>query len=332
MLRRIGVLTSGGDAPGMNAAVRSVVRTAIKSGLEVYGIRRGYHGLMEGDISSMEFRSVADILQRGGTILKTARSEEFKTEEGRKRALLQMRRFFLDALVVIGGDGSFRGAIELDKIGVPVIGIPGSIDNDIGCTDYSIGFDTAANTVVDAINKIRDTASSHERTYVIEVMGRHSGHIAVSAGLASGAEAVLIPEYKPDMEALCERVVDTQRRGKAHCIIIVAEGLFAETDNAIPHEGSALKVGRIITETTGIETRITILGHLQRGGAPTVFDRTIATLMGAKAIELLISGESGMMVGYVNNKPSFCPLELAIQSRKPIDQELLALSDLLAGF
>ncbi|HBL50869.1 MAG TPA: 6-phosphofructokinase, partial [Firmicutes bacterium] len=326
------VLTSGGDAPGMNAAVRSVVRTAIKSGLEVYGIRRGYHGLMEGDISSMEFRSVADILQRGGTILKTARSEEFKTEEGRKRALLQMRRFFLDALVVIGGDGSFRGAIELDKIGVPVIGIPGSIDNDIGCTDYSIGFDTAANTVVDAINKIRDTASSHERTYVIEVMGRHSGHIAVSAGLASGAEAVLIPEYKPDMEALCERVVDTQRRGKAHCIIIVAEGLFAETDNAIPHEGSALKVGRIITETTGIETRITILGHLQRGGAPTVFDRTIATLMGAKAIELLISGESGMMVGYVNNKPSFCPLELAIQSRKPIDQELLALSDLLAGF
>jgi 6-phosphofructokinase 1 len=287
---------------------------------------------MEGDISSMEFRSVADILQRGGTILKTARSEEFKTEEGRKRALLQMRRFFLDALVVIGGDGSFRGAIELDKIGVPVIGIPGSIDNDIGCTDYSIGFDTAANTVVDAINKIRDTASSHERTYVIEVMGRHSGHIAVSAGLASGAEAVLIPEYKPDMEALCERVVDTQRRGKAHCIIIVAEGLFAETDNAIPHEGSALKVGRIITETTGIETRITILGHLQRGGAPTVFDRTIATLMGAKAIELLISGESGMMVGYVNNKPSFCPLELAIQSRKPIDQELLALSDLLAGF
>ncbi|HCX70529.1 MAG TPA: ATP-dependent 6-phosphofructokinase, partial [Firmicutes bacterium] len=175
-------------------------------------------------------------------------------------------------------------------------------------------------------------ASSHERTYVIEVMGRHSGHIAVSAGLASGAEAVLIPEYKPDMEALCERVVDTQRRGKAHCIIIVAEGLFAETDNAIPHEGSALKVGRIITETTGIETRITILGHLQRGGAPTVFDRTIATLMGAKAIELLISGESGMMVGYVNNKPSFCPLELAIQSRKPIDQELLALSDLLAGF
>ncbi len=332
MLRRIGVLTSGGDAPGMNAAVRSVVRTAIKSGLEVYGIRRGYHGLMEGDISSMEFRSVADILQRGGTILKTARSEEFKTEEGRKRALLQMRRFFLDALVVIGGDGSFRGAIELDKIGVPVIGIPGSIDNDIGCTDYSIGFDTAANTVVDAINKIRDTASSHERTYVIEVMGRHSGHIAVSAGLASGAEAVLIPEYKPDMEALCERVVDTQRRGKAHCIIIVAEGLFAGTDNAIPHEGSALKVGRIITETTGIETRITILGHLQRGGAPTVFDRTIATLMGAKAIELLISGESGMMVGYVNNKPSFCPLELAIQSRKPIDQELLALSDLLAGF
>jgi len=332
MLRRIGVLTSGGDAPGMNAAVRSAVRTAINRGLEVYGIRRGYRGLIEGDMISMDFRSVADILQRGGTILKTARSEEFTTDEGRKRALLQLKRFFLDALVVIGGDGSFRGAIELDKMGVPVVGIPGSIDNDIDCTDYSIGFDTATNTVIDAINKIRDTASSHERTYVIEVMGRHSGHIAVSAGLASGAEAVLIPEYKPNMEALCERVIDTQRRGKAHCIIIVAEGLFAETDAAIPKEGSALKVGRIITETTGIETRITILGHLQRGGAPTVLDRTIATLMGAKAIELLISGDTGKMVGYVNNKPSYCPLEVAIQSRKPIDQELLKLSDLLAGF
>ncbi|MGI5853022.1 MAG: 6-phosphofructokinase [Bacillota bacterium] len=332
MLRRIGVLTSGGDAPGMNAAVRSVVRTAISRGLEVYGIRRGYRGLIEGDFISMDFRSVADILQRGGTILKTARSEEFTTEEGRQRALQQIRRYFLDALVVIGGDGSFRGAIELDKMGVQVIGIPGSIDNDIDCTDYSIGFDTATNTVIDAINKIRDTASSHERTYVIEVMGRHSGHIAITAGLASGAEAVLIPEYKPDLNALCERVVDTQRRGKAHCIIIVAEGLFAEDDAPVPREGSALKVGRIITETTGIETRITILGHLQRGGTPTVLDRTIATLMGAKAVDLLLSGETGKMVGLVNNRPAFCPLEDALRARKPIDHELLMLSDMLAGF
>lgn len=332
-MRRIGVLTSGGDAPGMNAAVRSTVRTAMHLGIEVFGIRRGYHGMMEGDVEPMDSQSVGDILQRGGTVLRTARSEEFKTDAGRRRALQQLKRHFIEGLVVIGGDGSFRGAMHLGELGVPIIGIPGSIDNDIGCTDYSIGFDTAVNTVIDAINKIRDTASSHERTYVIEVMGRHSGHIAVSAGLAGGAEAVLIPEVAVDLDALCEKVIDTHRRGKSHCIIIVAEGLFDEplAGQGGP-EGSAIRVGRTVLECTGYETRITILGHLQRGGAPTALDRTIATLLGSRAVELLASGEGGKMVGYINQNVVASPFEEAVKAKNPVNLDLLKLADILAGF
>lgn len=333
MIRRIGVLTSGGDAPGMNAAVRAVVRTAIYRGLEVYGISRGYHGMMEGDIYPMDSKSVGDILQRGGTILRTARSEEFKTDAGRRQALHQLQRFFIDGLVVIGGDGSFHGALHLGELGVPIIGVPGSIDNDIGCTDYSIGFDTAVNTVIDAINKIRDTASSHERTYVIEVMGRHAGHIAATTGLAGGAEVVLIPEVTPDLNLVCERVIDTHRRGKSHCIIVVAEGLFDGSPGGQgPHEGSAIRVGQTILECTGFETRITILGHLQRGGAPTVLDRVMATLLGAKAVELLLEGQAGLMVGYVNGQAVASPLKEALESKKPVDLELLRMADILAGF
>lgn len=317
----------------MNAAIRATVRTALHLGIEVYGIRRGYHGMMEGDMEPLDSQSVGDILQRGGTMLRTARSEEFKTEEGRRRALQQLKRFFIDGLVVIGGDGSFRGAMHLGEAGVPIIGIPGSIDNDIGCTDYSIGFDTAVNTVIEAINKIRDTASSHERTYVIEVMGRHSGHIAVTAGLAGGAEAVLIPEVPVNLDALCERVIDTHRRGKSHCIIIVAEGLFDDPScGQCGPEGSAFRVGRTVLESTGFETRITILGHLQRGGAPTALDRTIATLLGAKAVQLLVSGERGKMVGYVNQQVVASPFEEAIREKKPVDLALLSLADILAGF
>lgn len=290
-MKRIGVLTSGGDSPGMNAAIRAVVRKAIYHDLEVYGIYYGYAGLMSGHIEKLDLGSVGDIIHRGGTMLYTARSMEFKTPEGQKKGIEQLKKFGIDGLVVIGGDGSFRGAKKLTEQGFPCIGVPGTIDNDIAGTDFTIGFDTALNTVIDAIDKIRDTATSHERTYVIEVMGRDAGDIALWTGLADGAESILIPEAKQDMDDIVNRLIRGHDRGKKHSIIIVAEGV-----------GDGMEIGKKIQEATNFETRVTVLGHIQRGGSPTAFDRVLASRLGAKAVELLLEGKAGRMVGIQNNK------------------------------
>ncbi len=255
-MKKIGVLTSGGDSPGMNAAIRSVVRKAIYHDLEVYGIYNGYQGLIDGNIKQLDLGSVGDIIQRGGTVLHTARCEEFKTDEGQNKGIEQLKHFGIEGLVVIGGDGSFRGAEKLTQKGYPCIGVPGTIDNDIPGTDFTIGFDTALNTVIEAIDKVRDTATSHERTYVVEVMGRHAGDIALWAGLADGAESILIPEQPTDFNDVIERLKRGQERGKKHSIIIVAEGV-----------GSGFEFGKRIEEATNMDTRVTILGHVQRGGS-----------------------------------------------------------------
>lgn len=326
---KIGVLTSGGDAPGMNAAIRAIVRTALTRGAEVYGIKRGYSGILSGDIIPLDSMSVADILQRGGTILQSARCLEFKTPEGQAIAKQQLEKLGLNGLVIIGGDGSFRGAQVLNKMGFQTVGIPGTIDNDIGCTDYSIGFDTAVNTVLDAMNKIRDTASSHNRTYVIEVMGKNAGFIAVAAGLTGGAEAVLIPEVPSDLEELTTQIMKNSSRGKTNSIVLVAEGLFGDP-NSIEHS-SAFKVGNYISLRTGSDTRITILGHLQRGGTPTFFDRKIAILMGSKAVELLLSGQTEKMVGFTKNQIKTYDLDEAISSKKTINLHELELVNIMAN-
>ena len=324
---KIGILTSGGDAPGMNAAIRAAVRTAIYRNAEIFGIKRGYSGILAGDIVQLNSNSVADILQRGGTILQSARCLEFKTPEGQAKAKQQLDILGLNGLVIIGGDGSFRGAQVLNKMGFQTVGIPGTIDNDIGCTDYSIGFDTAVNTVLDAMNKIRDTASSHNRVYVIEVMGKNAGFIAVAAGLTGGAEAVLIPEVNHDLEVIAAQIMKNSARGKSHSILLVAEGLFGDP-NSIEHS-SAFKVGNYLSLRTGADTRITILGHLQRGGTPSFFDRKIATLMGAKAVELLLNGDTEKMVGFTNNHITIYDLDEAISTRKKIDPYELELVNIL---
>ena len=276
-IKTIGVLTSGGDAPGMNAAIRAVVRAGIGNDFRVVGIRKGYHGLIKGDIEEMTLRSVSEIIYRGGTILQTARSKEFMTEDGLEKAVDMCKVFGIDAVVVIGGDGSFRGALNLSNAGIPVIGIPGTIDNDIGCSEYTIGFDTALNTAKDAVDKIRDTAFSHERCSVIEVMGRHSGHIAVNVAIATGAEVALVPEREFDLNSdIIKPIVEGRNRGKKHYIVILAEGV-----------GRATEIAEDITSISGIEARATILGHVQRGGSPTVCDRFMASVMGGKAVESL---------------------------------------------
>ncbi|MBM7614192.1 6-phosphofructokinase [Alkaliphilus hydrothermalis] len=285
-MQTIGVLTSGGDSPGMNAAVRAVVRTGIYKGLKVIGIRQGYHGLINGLMDEMNLSSVADIIHRGGTMLQTARSEEFRTEEGRRKANYALKIFGVDGLVVIGGDGSFAGAKKLSELGIKTIGIPGTIDNDLRYTDYTIGFDTAVNTVVDAIGKIRDTSTSHGRANVIEVMGRHCGDIALYAGLAGGAESIIVPEVPFEIDRVCKKLIKGRNRGKLHSIILLAEGV-----------GGGMDIAKEIEEKTGIETRVTILGHIQRGGTPTAFDRNIASKMGARAVELLVAGKSCRAVG-----------------------------------
>ncbi|MFZ5590419.1 MAG: 6-phosphofructokinase [Bacillota bacterium] len=319
-MQRLGVLTSGGDSSGMNAAIRAVVRKAIYHGREVMGIMRGYNGLIEGDMQPMNLGSVADIIHRGGTILHTARSELFKTPEGRAKAYANVQRFGLQGLVVIGGDGSFRGALQFSReYNIPVIGVPGTIDNDIYGTDYSIGFDTAVNTVVDAINKIRDTATSHERTFIIEVMGRDSGWIALTAGLAGGAETILIPEKPLSIDELCDKLMRGYKRGKLHSIIIVAEGA-----------ASGLEVGRQIKEKTGFDTKVTILGHLQRGGTPTAFDRNLASRLGAAAVDLLLAGESSKMVGMISGKVVATDLQQAVQKKQLIDLDMYTLADILS--
>ncbi|MFC4618257.1 6-phosphofructokinase [Camelliibacillus cellulosilyticus] len=314
-MKKIGVLTSGGDAPGMNAAIRAVVRKAIYHGLEVYGVYQGYAGLISGNIHQLEVGSVGDIIHRGGTMLYSARCDEFKTEEGRNAGLAQLKAFGIEGLVVIGGDGSFRGAKKLSDSGFPTIGVPGTIDNDIPGTDFTIGFDTALNTVIDAIDKIRDTATSHERTFIIEVMGRDAGDIALWSGLAGGAESILIPEASHDINHVIDRIEKGHSRGKKHSIIIVAEGVSSASD-----------IARELKERAGIETRVTVLGHIQRGGEPTAFDRVLASRLGAKAVDLLISGEAGKMVGIQNNDVVVNDIADVLNDHHHIDERLVHLA------
>lgn len=319
-MKRIGVLTSGGDAPGMNSAIRAVVRKSIYSGIEVIGINRGYSGFIEGDMWPMSLGSVADIIHRGGTILHTARSKEFMTKEGKAKAYENAKRFGIEGLVVIGGDGSFKGALEFyEEYKLPVIGVPGTIDNDIYGTDYTIGFDTAVNNVVDAINKIRDTATSHERTFIIEVMGRDCGAIALMAGLAGGAESIIIPEVPFDINEICEKLMRGVKRGKLHSMIVVAEGA-----------ASGLEIGRKIKEITGADTKVTILGHIQRGGIPTAFDRMLAARLGAKAVDLLIAGEAGKAVGIRKEEIVGYDLQEIFENKKQLDLEVLELANILS--
>ncbi|MBP2651677.1 MAG: pfk [Firmicutes bacterium] len=314
-MNKIAVLTSGGDAPGMNAAIRAVVRRAIFNKLEVIGVRRGYQGLMDGDYVALGIGSVGDIIQRGGTMLQTARCEAFKEVSGQQLAMANMKEQGIDGLVVIGGDGSFNGALKLTKQGFPTVGIPGTIDNDIACTDMTLGFDTAVNTAIDAIDKIRDTATSHDRTYVVEVMGRHAGDIALWSGVAGGAESILIPETKMDMDDIVSRLLASQKRGKKYSIIIVAEGV------APGH-----KIGEIIQERTGFETRVTVLGHIQRGGSPSAYDRVLGSQMGAKAVDLLLSGVGGKMVGIQNNQMVAVDLEEALNKTHQLSLPLYELA------
>lgn len=286
-INKIGVLTSGGDAPGMNAAIRAVVREAISNGKEVVGIKRGYAGLLQEEISEMQTTDVADIIQRGGTILQTARCREFTTPEGQKKGADICRKHGIDGIIVIGGDGSFRGAQKLASYGINTVGVPGTIDLDIACTDYTIGFDTAVNTAMDAIDKVRDTSTSHERCSIIEVMGRGAGFIALWCGIANGAENVLLPEkYDYDEQALVNSIIANRKKGKKHHIIINAEGI-----------GHSLSMAKRIEAATGVETRATILGYMQRGGHPTARDRMMASLMGAYAVDLLCDGKSNRIVG-----------------------------------
>lgn len=285
-VKRIGVMTSGGDAPGMNAAIRSVVRTSLFYGVECVGIRRGFNGLISGDVSVMDSESVTHTINRGGTILYTARSREFMTEEGQEKAVATCRLLGLEGIVAIGGDGTFRGLMELSKRGISVVGIPATIDNDIGCTEYTIGFDTASNTAVDAIDRLRDTMQSHERCSVVEVMGRNAGHLALYVGLAVGATAVLIPEQPIDFQRdVVERIRQARLKGKTHFMIVVAEGA-----------ASGMEIGERIHEELSLDPRVTILGHIQRGGTPTVRDRVMATRMGFHAVEALVQGKTNRLI------------------------------------
>ncbi|HEX3933835.1 MAG TPA: 6-phosphofructokinase [Puia sp.] len=319
---KIGVLTSGGDAPGMNAAIRAVVRTGIYNGLEVFGIMRGYSGMIENDIVPMHSRSVANIIQRGGTILKTARCKEFFEHEGRKKAYGNLKKLGINGLVIIGGDGSFRGAHKLSQeFDIACIGIPGTIDKDIAGTDFTIGFDTAVNTAVEAIDKIRDTADAHDRLFIIEVMGRDAGYIALHSGIATGAENILIPERKTDIEELVNSLLEKERRKKLVNIIVVAEG-----------DRGAEDVAKVIKERVPTaDTRVCVLGHIQRGGAPTCMDRLIASRMGYSAVESLMEGRHNVMIGIVNNKMHYTPLEKAVKAKQKISEDWLKIVKILAS-
>ncbi|MDU1844277.1 6-phosphofructokinase [Niallia alba] len=314
-VKRIGVLTSGGDAPGMNAAVRAVVRKAIFHGVEVYGVIGGYAGLISGNFRKLEVGSVGDIIHRGGTFLFSARCEEFKTKEGQQKGIEQLKKHNIDGLVVIGGDGSYMGAKALTEQGFPCVGVPGTIDNDIPGTEFTIGFDTALNTVIDAIDKIRDTATSHERTFIIEVMGRNAGDIALWAGLAGGAETILIPEEGFHLEEIVNRLKKGQERGKKHSIIVVAEGV-----------ASGVEIGKLIEENTDFDTRVSVLGHMQRGGSPTAQDRVLASRLGAYAVELLVEGKGGRAVGIEKNQLVDYDIIEALARKHTIDNNLYHLS------
>lgn len=318
-MKKIAVLTSGGDAPGMNAAVRAVVRKAIYEGFEVAAVYNGYQGLIEGKIVTMELGSVGDIIHRGGTMLRSARCPEFRTIEGRKKAVEQLKKHNIDGLVVIGGDGSFRGAYELTKLGIPCIGVPATIDNDIKGTEFTIGFDTALNTVIDAIDKIRDTATSHERTFIIEVMGRDAGDLALWAGLAGGAETILIPEEKSDIPDVIKRLESGTGRGKKHSIIVVAEGVMLATELA-----------EILKEEANIETRVSVLGHIQRGGSPSGRDRVIASQFGARAVEVLKENRGGLAIGMQNHKVIDYDLQSVFEGSDHFELSLFELSKQLS--
>ncbi|GAA4810883.1 6-phosphofructokinase [Litoribaculum gwangyangense] len=323
-LKKIAVLTSGGDSPGMNAAIRSVVRTCAYHSIDCIGVYRGYEGLIEGDFKEMNARSVRGIINKGGTILKSARSKEFRTKEGRQKAYDSLVKANVDGLVVIGGDGSFTGALIFNQeFGFPVMGIPGTIDNDIVGTTHTLGFDTALNTVVDAIDKIRDTASSHNRLFFVEVMGRDVGHIALNAGIAGGAEEILIPEENLGLERLVESLNRSRKSGKSSSIVIVAEG------DKIGKNIFQLK-DYVDENMEGYDVRVSVLGHMQRGGAPSCFDRVLASRMGVKAVESLLEGKTNFMVGLLNSKMELTPLDNAIKGKTKINLELLRVSDIMS--
>jgi 6-phosphofructokinase 1 len=320
-MERLGLLTSGGDAPGMNAAIRSITRTALAKGLEVIGIQRGYKGLLQGDLETLNIRSVSNIIQRGGTILRTARSKEFMTGEGVKKGAQILKNNRIEGLIIIGGDGSFRGAFELGKVwGGRIIGIPGTIDNDLWGTDFTIGYDTAINTALEAIDKIRDTADAHERFFLVEVMGRQAGFIALDVAIAGGAEEFILPEISTDIQDICERLCVGKERGKTSSIIIVAEGAEA---------GGAFQIAEDLRKLSQYEYRVVILGHLQRGGAPTARDRVLATKLGAFAVEAILSGENMKMVGEINGRLSLTPLENTWKRKKSLDSYLMTIHNYL---
>jgi 6-phosphofructokinase 1 len=321
---KIGVMTSGGDAPGMNACIRAVVRTGIFHNLEVYGITRGYSGLIDNDIQKMDSRSVANIIQRGGTILKTARCKEFLTTEGRKKAYNNLKKLGINGLVIIGGDGSFKGAqIFSNEFDIPCIGIPGTIDKDIAGTDFTIGFDTAVNTAIEAIDKIRDTADAHDRLFIVEVMGRDAGYIALHTGIGTGAEHILIPERKTDVEAVLASLQEKEKRKKLVNIVVVAEG---------DDFGGGTDLANLIKERIpNFDIRVAILGHIQRGGSPSSMDRLIASRMGYSAVECLIEGRYNQMVGIMNNKMHFTPLDKAVKAKQKISDEWLKIVKILAS-
>ncbi len=316
MQKTIGVLTSGGDAPGMNAAVRAVTRTALEKGFKVIGIHRGYNGLLNGDMAEMNARSVSDIIQRGGTEIFTARCKEFKEWEYVVKAKDNALAANMAGIVVIGGDGSFRGAADLSKAGIPCVGIPGSIDNDIQCTEYTIGYDTAMNTVMELVDKLRDTSHSHERCAVVEVMGRNAGHIALNTGIACGATAILVPEVKYDINDVIAKIKNAQATGKEQFIVIVAEGV-----------GGTEEIAKKIEEATGIESRATILGHVQRGGSPTVRDRVMASEMGYYAVELLEKGIGNRVVGLKDGKVVDFDIQEALSMKKPFNERLYKIAN-----
>ncbi len=319
-MKTIGVLTSGGDAPGMNAAVRSVVRSAISMGMNVMGIHHGYNGLIKGDIEPMALRDVSEIIHRGGTVLYTARCKEFKTEEGIQIAVDNCKKFGIEGIVVIGGDGSFRGARDLSLKGIPCVGVPGTIDNDIASTDYTIGFDTAMNTAMEMVDRLRDTTQSHERCSVVEVMGRHAGHLALQTGIAVGAVAIMVPEIPYSVDDVCKKIEITRQKGKEHFIVVVAEGV----------EKTVSEIAKEIEEKTGVESRATVLGHVQRGGRPTVRDRVMASYMGNAAVELLYQGVGNRVVCYDKGMIINRDIYEALQMKKPFDVDGYRIADAIS--
>ncbi|MBN2305210.1 MAG: 6-phosphofructokinase [Anaerolineae bacterium] len=320
-IRRIAVMTSGGDAPGMNPAVRAVVRTASAQGVEVYGIRQAYSGLLSGDFERMTNRDVSGIIQRGGTILQTARNQEFRTAQGQKRGLRRLNEHGIEGLVVIGGDGSLRGGLTLHQLGFPVIGVPGSIDNDIWGTDMSIGVDTSLNTILDAVDKLRDTASSHERCFLLEVMGRNCGYLATMGGILGGAEFILVPEFPTTLEQIGKALEDAYMKGKSHAMGVIAEGATPKIHEVAEY---------LESHDIGFEVRVTVLGHVVRGGKPSAFDRLLATRLGVRAVELLLAGESGKMVGLHGPDIGTVSLEDATTKQRAVGEEYVQMAEFLA--